>query len=149
MQIGRRAALKLFALVGLGLSGIVALWRRLAVAQSPALELRKIGADDAADLQAIMNSCVTDADSFHGKCDPWSLSWADHMVRRRKESVILTVDGLPAAFFELAPIRNPPPPPLRMQARRSGRQPFRNFGPAARASVRRRAEMSCAAGRYE
>jgi hypothetical protein len=111
MQIGRRAALKLFALVGLGLSGIVALWRRLAVAQSPALELRKIGADDAADLQAIMNSCVVDADAFHGKCDPWSLSWADHMVRRRKESVILTVDGIPAAFFELAPIGRFPDPP--------------------------------------
>jgi hypothetical protein len=33
------------------------------------------------------------------------------MVRRRKESVLLTLDGVPAAFFELAPIRNPPPPP--------------------------------------
>jgi hypothetical protein len=111
MQIGRRAALKLFALVGVGLSGIAAAWRKLALAQAPELGLRKVGAGDAADLQAIMNSCVSDADSFHGKCDPWSLTWADHMVRRRKESVILTVDGLPAGFFELAPIRNPPPPP--------------------------------------
>jgi len=121
MQIGRRAALKVFALVGVGFSGIGAIWRRLAVAQSPGLALRKIGADDAADLQAIMNSCVADADSFHGKCDSWSRSWADHMVRRRKESVILTVDGVPAAFFELAPIRNLPPPPLRMQVRKNGR----------------------------
>lgn len=111
MQIGRRAALKLFALVGVGLAGIGTLWRRLAVAQSPGLALRKIGTGDAADLQAIMNSCVADADSFHGRCDGWSQSWADHMVRRRKESVILTADGIPAAFFELAPIGNLPPPP--------------------------------------
>jgi hypothetical protein len=121
MQIGRRAALKLFALVGVSLAGIGALWRKLAVAQSPGLALRKIGTGDAADLQAIMNSCVADADSFHGRCDGWSRSWADHMIRRRKESVILTADGIPAGFFELAPIGNLPPPPLRMQARRSGR----------------------------
>jgi hypothetical protein len=44
MQIGRRAALKLFALVGVGLSGIGALWRKLAFAQLPDLELRKKGA---------------------------------------------------------------------------------------------------------
>jgi hypothetical protein len=111
MWIGRRAALKLFAVVGVGLSGVGAVWRKLAMAQSPGLALRKIEADDAPDLQAIMNSCVTDAESFHGKCDTWSRSWADHMVRRRKESVILTLDGVPTAFFELAqPHRFPEPP---------------------------------------
>ena len=122
MQIGRRAALKLFALVGVSLAGIGALWRKLAVAQSPGLALRKIGTGDAADLQAIMNSCVADADSFHGRCDGWSQSWADHMVRRRKESVILTVDGIPSRLLRAGANReSSAPPPLRMQARRSGR----------------------------
>lgn len=111
MWIGRRAALKVFALAGVGLAGVGALWRRLAVAQSPGLALRKIGSDDASDLQAIMNSCVSDEDSFHGRCDAWSLSWADHMIRRKKESVILTVDGIPAAFFELAASGRFPEPP--------------------------------------
>ena len=111
MQIGRRAALKLFAWMGIGLSGVGALWRKLAFAQAPDLELRKVGAGDAADLQAIMSSCVADADSFHGKCDAWSLSWADHMVRRRKESVILTVDGIPSRLLRAGANRESSAPP--------------------------------------
>ena len=112
MIIGRRAVLKLFGAFGVALSGFGGMARKPALGASVGtLSLRKVTGNDAASLEAIMNSCVSEVGAFHGKCNPWSRGWADHVVQRKTESLLLTVDGAPAAFFELAPIGNLPPPP--------------------------------------
>jgi hypothetical protein len=71
------------------------------------LALRRVRLDDAGELRAMMNGCVGDADSFHGKCEPWSLRRAEIAARRHPETVVLTLDGQPVAFHEVPSIGKP------------------------------------------
>jgi hypothetical protein len=75
------------------------------------LALRKVRRDDAEPLRSIMNGCVSDADSFHGKCDPWSTRWAEICTRRHPETVVITRAGVPVAFQEIPSIRSAIEPP--------------------------------------
>jgi hypothetical protein len=125
MAIGRRALLKLLGGAALVVSGLSGLLRRVAPTQAQSgLALRKVRPGDAADLQAIMSGCVTDADSFHGKCDGFSLRWAEVMARRRPESVVITLDGVPVAFQEIPSI-GPPVEPLAEDADEEEQEKFR------------------------
>jgi hypothetical protein len=125
MAIGRRVLLKLLAGGVLFLSGLGVLFRRVAPTQAQSgLALRKVRLEDAQDLQTIMTGCVSDADSFHGKCDGFSLRWAEVMARRRPESVVVTLDGVPVAFEEIPPI-GPPVEPLADGADEEEQEKFR------------------------
>lgn len=111
MVLGRRAFFELFGGALIVLSGTEALFRRVAPAAGSGLALRKVRLDDAADLRSIMNGCVGDADSFHGKCDEWSLRWAEICARRHPETVVITMAGTPVAFQDIPSIRPAVAPP--------------------------------------
>jgi hypothetical protein len=99
MNVDCRSFTKLAGAALLGVFGWEALVRRVAPARAgTSLALRTVRPEDAAALVEIMNGCVGDADSFHGKCEPWSLRWAEICARRHPETVVITRDGLPVAF---------------------------------------------------
>jgi hypothetical protein len=109
-QTGRRTFLKWLGGVALALSGVGVLGRRRALALAGTLATRPVAAGDAAALQAIMTSCVADADAFFGKCGEWPLSWAEEFTRMRPHSPVITWNGSAVAFFEVPPIRPALPP---------------------------------------
>lgn len=111
MTIERRGFLRLLGRVAALLAGAV-LWppaRRGLAATT--LTARTAKGRDAAALQAIMTSSVADDDAFFGKCGEWSLGWAEDMVARCPDSVVLSVRTTPVAFLEIPPIGPPLAPP--------------------------------------
>lgn len=92
--------------VALASSPVVALWRGRARAGT-ALGVRAVTTGDAPALQAIMTACVGYDGSFFGKCGVWTLSWAEGLIARCPQSIVLTRDNAPVAFFELKPIKPP------------------------------------------
>jgi hypothetical protein len=88
------------------------MWQRIAFAAAPrSLGLRKVMPSDAGYLEAIMNSCISDVGAFHGKCNPWSREWAEKLISIRPETPIIEMNGIPVAFIEIPPIRQPQPEP--------------------------------------
>ncbi len=71
--------------------------------------LRRVGPADGDAVSQLMTSCVSSGDSFHGKCDPWSVRWADVTIQRRPESLVLERSGEVLGFVE---IPNPRPEPV-------------------------------------
>lgn len=113
MEIERRGFLALAGRAGTLLIGAgFGAWTRRAraVTESP-LALRRVASADAAGLQAIMTSCVADAGAFFGKCGEWSLGWAQELIARCPDTVVLQRDGDALAFLEIPPIRPPGPAP--------------------------------------
>lgn len=105
MKIGRRQVIKLLSATGLILPTLGLFGRTLARASGPTIGLRPVAPADATALQAIMTSCVNDADAFFGKCGEWPLSWAQEFIERCPNSPVLTANGAPVAFFQVPPIR--------------------------------------------
>lgn len=114
MRAGRRTFLKLLGSVALALAGTGMLGRRRALALAGTLGTRPVNGGDAAALQAIMTSCVSDGDSFFGKCGAWPMSWAEEFTQTRPDSPVVTWNGTTVAFFEVPPIR--PAIPLAAEA---------------------------------
>jgi hypothetical protein len=104
MRVGRREMMRLLAGMALAASPVIALWRGRARAGT-ALGVRAVTAGDAPALQAIMTACVGSDDSFFGKCGVWTLDWAAALIARCPQSIVLTRDETPVAFFELKPIK--------------------------------------------
>lgn len=113
MDVGRRGFLSLLARAAALLLGTrLCDWPRPAGATATGgLELRNVRSADAPALRSIMTSCVAGADAFFGTCGDWSLSWAEELIARCPETVVLLRDATPVAFLELPPIRPPSPPP--------------------------------------
>jgi hypothetical protein len=105
MRVGRRTFLKVLGNLALLLSGAGLVDRRRALALTGALSARPVQRGDAAALQAIMTSCVSDGDALFGKCGAWPLSWAEELAATRPDSPVITWNGTPMAFFEIPPIR--------------------------------------------
>jgi hypothetical protein len=145
MEIGRRTLLKVLGALPLLAAGISGMWQRIAFAAAPrTLALRKVTTSDAAYLEAIMNSCVSDVDAFHGKCNPWSRTWAEKLVSTCAETPIIEMNGIPVAFIEIPPIRpalsGPPadasPEELRAyELAEEGRRKFRVTSAGVRADL--------------
>ncbi len=108
MRVGRRTVIKWLGVAGLAMPGLSLFGRTLARASGPAVGMRTVAAGDAADLQAIMTSCVKDADAFFGQCGEWPLSWAQEFVLRCPNSPVLTSNGTAVAFMEVPPIKPAP-----------------------------------------
>lgn len=123
---GRRYFLRLLVRAGAVLVGASAALSRPRRARGLSAELatRAVQGGDAGALQAIMSSSVRDADAFFGKCGEWSLSWASGLTARSPDSVVLTRDGTPIAFLEIAPIR-PAPAALDPTASHAARERYR------------------------
>jgi hypothetical protein len=113
MHLERRRFLRLLARAGALLVGArFSAWASTSTALSaPALALRSVESDDAGALQAIMTSCVADADAFFGKCGEWSLGWAKELIARCPDTLVLHQDATPVAFLEVPPIRAAAPSP--------------------------------------
>ena len=79
--------------------------RRARAAEAGLVAARPVTAADASALQAIMTACVRDGDSFFGKCGEWSRAWAEDLVTRCPDTVILASGAMPIAFLEIPPIR--------------------------------------------
>ena len=107
-MLDRRQLLGLFARGSTAAVGLAAgLWSRRAAGLATPLVARTIASRDAAALQTIMTVCVADGDSFFGKCGEWSRAWADDLVVRCPDSVVLTAASTTLAFLEIPPIRAP------------------------------------------
>ena len=65
------------------------------------LQLRRVTPADCETISRLMSSCVANDRSFHGKCEPWSIRWAEVLVKRRPESLILEREGVAHGFVEL------------------------------------------------
>jgi len=112
--------------------------------QGARLQLRQAALTDAPDIAAIMNSCVTGSDAFHGECGTWSERWAELLVQRRTESLVISVDGQLLAFIDIPPIR-PTPLPLgpganfqeieRYETKQRARETFRVTAAGIRADL--------------
>ncbi|MGD9764394.1 MAG: hypothetical protein AB7V27_11815 [Candidatus Binatia bacterium] len=112
MILGRRAVLKVFGGAAVAVGGIGASLRR-AIAGAPPLQARMVTASDAAHLQAIMSACVGPGGSFYGQCGEWTLGWAQELIARCPQTLVLTENDVPVGFFQVRsikpPIASPPP----------------------------------------
>jgi len=52
-----------------------------------------------------MTTCVAAGDSFFGQCGEWSRAWADDLVVRCPDTLVLSSGATPIAFLEIPPIR--------------------------------------------
>jgi len=66
----------------------------------------RIAASDDEVLADLMNSCVRNEASFHGKCGTWSRKWARELIARCPDTVVLERgDGVTLGFLEIPPIQ--------------------------------------------
>lgn len=65
--------------------------------------LRRVLPGDEDQLLSLMKSCVDREDSFHGLCNAveWTSMWAETAVSDRPRSVVLTVNDMIVAYFDL------------------------------------------------
>jgi len=118
MAIRRRTVVRWLAAAAAAFPAIV--FRRISIAavsgtstpiDGASFSARAVATTDAAALREIMISCVKSNESFHGKCGDWPLSWAETLIQKRPNTVIITKDGTPIAFHEL-PVPALAPPEL-------------------------------------
>jgi hypothetical protein len=77
-----------------------------AIAGVPLWEVRPVREGDEEELLALMRSCVATGESFHGACREleWTREWAEHVVRKRPASLVVSLDGRIVAYSD-APAR--------------------------------------------